>query len=231
MRHQQIHSRTTRSAGCPDSGRSAFTLLELLIALSVLLVLTTLAAPGMLGQLKKQTVMGNAEQVRQILDRARVLAVEGGRTIQVRYEPHGRKYVVLPLDQFDPNDPQVTGATTSGGSLNAAPTPVKATPYRLHELEEACKFHVDSSLVSGQSLVTERLGEPWMGHLENGMGADTVGWSRPILFYPDGSATDGTLVVMDQDHRYIKLHVRGLTGAVWLEPLAVMADRLGSTGN
>lgn len=190
--------------------------------------MVSLAAPGLLRQLKNQTVQGNAEQVRQILDRARVQAIEEGRTIQVRYEPHGQKYVILPLDQFDPNQ-------STGGGVNlregAAASSSQFTPYRVYNLEEACHFHVDSSLVSGQSLVTERLGEPWLWHLENGLGADQVGWSRPILFYPDGSATDGTIVVMDRDNRYIKLHVRGLTGAVWQEPLAVMSDRLGSTGN
>lgn len=199
------------------------------MALTILITLAALSWPGLMRTLKQQSVQGNAEQVRQILDRARVRAVEEGRILQLRYEPHGRHYVLLPLDPADESQ------TTANSPLNKSTTfgaqaPL-VEPFRVYELAEGCYFHVDSSLLSGEQVVAERLGEAWMPHLENSAGVQDIAWSASILYYPDGSATDGSLVVMDQDNQYLKLHVRGLTGAVWSEPLAVMADRLGKTGN
>jgi hypothetical protein len=151
--------------------------------------------------------------------------------LQLRYEPHGRHYVLLPWDPVDPNqgsDPSTTSVAEN--SPSSAPV-VKTDPYRAFALSEDCHFHVDGLLVSGKPTVAERLADPWIAHLENGLIAKDLAWSEPILYYPDGSATDGTLVVMDARRRYIKLHVRGLTGAVTSAPLAMMSERLGSTGD
>ena len=37
-------------------------------------------------------------------------------------------------------------------------------------------------------------------------------WSRPILFFPDGSATDARIPIGDSDGRSLELRIRGLTG-------------------
>jgi len=215
-------------AGHPVFGRSAFTLLELLLALAVLVTLATLSWPSLMGTLKQQTVQGNAEQVRQVLDRARVRAVEEGQTLQFRFEPQGKRYVLLPWEPLDESGTN-TSASTSGSSSTTSSS-VRIDPYRVYQLAEGCYFHVDSTLLSGEKQVSEQLGESWIGHLENGTGLQDVSWSAPILYYADGSATDGSTVVMDKDERYVKLNVRGLTAAVWSEPVARLSGRLDTTG-
>jgi len=216
-------------AGGLKTGRSAFTLLELMLALGILITLATLSWPGLMRSLKQQSVQGNAEQVRQVLDLARVRAVEEGRALQVRFEPHGKRYVLLPFDPLDESSQQPSSAAATTTLINQA-APVHADPFRVYEVSQGCYFHVDNALLSGETAFAERLGEEWMKHLENAAQAQDVAWSAPVIYYPDGSATDGTFVVMDQDRQYIKLHVRGLTGAVWAEQLAVMTERLGQTG-
>ncbi len=208
--------------------RSAFTLLEVLLVLSVLGIMATLSWPRMLAQLKQQTLHGNVEQVRQVLDRARVRAVEQGRTLQVRFEPRGKRYVVLP---HDPPEVDATGSSSGGTTTQPVDSAVKSEPFRVYTLAESCFFHVDNALLSGESIHAERLDDPWLSELDNGAEARDVAWARPVLFHPDGSATDGTFVVMDQSNRYVKLRVRGLTGSVSVGSMAVLSDKLGSTGN
>jgi hypothetical protein len=43
-------------------------------------------------------------------------------------------------------------------------------------------------------------------------GADGTVWSEPILFYPDGTASDATVVLENEYRRRIELTLRGLTG-------------------
>ena len=38
------------------------------------------------------------------------------------------------------------------------------------------------------------------------------GWSRPILFYPDGTTSDATVVVANADKETVRVTLRGLTG-------------------
>jgi len=222
IRHPRFISETRPSSW----NRPAFTLLELMLALGILITLATLSWPGLMRSLKQQGVQGNAEQVRQVLDQARVRAVEEGRILQLRFEPNGTHYALLPLDPV--NESQTTAATAST-TTHFQKEPVQSDPFRIYELTQGCYFHVDSSLLSGEKTTSERLGDEWLGHLENSSIGRDLAWSLPILYSPDGSATDGSLVVMDKDRQYIKLHIRGLTGANWSEPLAVMTERLGKT--
>jgi prepilin-type N-terminal cleavage/methylation domain-containing protein len=230
MKRQRIEPRTTflRIRGFQRK-RSGFTLLELLLVLMVMVTLAALSWPRLTRYLQQQGVQDNAEQVRQLLDRARVRAVEEGRTLQMRFEPHGRHYVLLPYEPVDPNQP-LDSTAAAPFSASSGTAVIKTDPYRAYTLSEDCHFHVDSRLISGKQTIAERLADPWTAHLENGLAVKDIAWSAPILYYPDGSASDGSLVVMDAKRRYIKLHVRGLTGAVTSAPLALMSERLGSTG-
>ncbi|HWL09468.1 MAG TPA: prepilin-type N-terminal cleavage/methylation domain-containing protein [Planctomicrobium sp.] len=205
--------------------RSAFTLLELLLVLGVLGIMAAMSAPRMLNHLKQQTLQGNTERVRQLLDRARVRAVEQGRTLQVRSEPNGRHYIILPHDVADQSN--ASGNTTT----QFREAPVTTEPFRVYQLAEECHFHVDNALLSGESVSVERLDDQWLTEVTNGAEARAIAWSAPILFYPDGTATDGSVVVMDRNRRYMKLRVRGLTGAVSVTSPATMSEKFGATGN
>lgn len=48
---------------------------------------------------------------------------------------------------------------------------------------------------------------------------DPQPWSLPILFYPDGRATNATLVLVSDDGYQVQVNLRGLTGTVRVGPL------------
>ena len=96
--------------------------------------------------------------------------------------------------------------------------------YQVYEMTEGCRFYIERA-DPGETSNFSRLGEEWLGHLENGFSARDTVWTAPILYYPDGSATDGIVTVVDEQNRFIELFVRGLTGAVRSTKVAMMEGR------
>lgn len=231
----RVPCRRSRSGSRRSRKRAAFTLFEMLMVLSVVAVIASLSWPRLTSFLKQQQLIGSAEQVRQLLDRARLEAVEQGIILQARFEPEGQKYVLLPFDAFQeqPQQSQSKGVvstsfTDPSGSRSTGRD--RRPTYRVQELNEVCHFHTDR-IVAGDTSGFSRLGEQWLGHLEDGLAARDAVWTRPILYYPDGSATDGVVTVMDREKRYVRLHIRGLTGAVIATKVAKSPEVFGATTN
>lgn len=206
----------------------------MMIVLSVIAVIAGLSLPRLTGLLKHQTLTASAEQVRQLLDRARIDAVEHGIILQVRYEPEGQKYVMLPFEAFqEPQEKQNQGVVSTSFTERSGirSTGIDRRPtYQVRALSELCHFHTDR-IVAGDMTGYSRLGEQWLGHLEDGLAARDTVWSSPILYYPDGSATNGVITVMDQERRYIQIHVRGLTGAVSATRVTQFPEVFGAMSN
>jgi hypothetical protein len=200
-------------------------LFELLLVLAILAVLVGLSWPQLMSNLKDRSVEGTAEQVRQLLDHARVRAIEEGRTLQVLFEASGRRFVMLPEDPFDPGEAEFQSAT------GAQDRPAFREPFRVYEIAEGCTFYVRQGIeqLHKERQVFVKLEDAWLAHLENGLSARDAVWTTPILYFPDGSATDGSAIVVDQDRRFIKLSVRGLTGTVFASPLP--ESELGSVAS
>ena len=208
-----------------DRSRSAFTLLELILVLVVLAVMAGMAWPQMTSFLRRESVLGNVEQVRQVLDGARVKAVNDGITYQFRFEPNGRKYVLLPQDVISNDDTSYTSSSSSGSTSDL---PGGIERPIVHELSEDCYFYVDNTSLSQERMIQERLGDPWLEMVSDGMLHRDVSWSPPILYAADGSASDGSVTVVDDDRRVITLSVRGLTGAVVTSRLDSLPERYGA---
>jgi hypothetical protein len=109
--------------------RPAFTILELVLALTVMAAVAALAWPMMIRFSGEQTLRNNVEAVRSRLARTRLTAIEAGLVYQFRYEPHGRKCLVLPFER-----PLEQGDAVS----TTGPTP--AYPVYELELEDGLQF-------------------------------------------------------------------------------------------
>lgn len=204
--------------------RSAFTVLELILVLTIIVAMAGLSWPRISGFLQRESVMSDVETVRQVLDRARVEAIEDGMIYQFRYEPNGKKFVLLPYEimnasdqESDSSSPSQTGSTESRQAI-------------VYELSETCSFYNPTSL-TGETVTIERLPEPWLEMIQNGTQHRDTSWASPILYSPDGTATDDVVVIADEDKRYISLSVRGLTGVVTTSRLAQLPELFGASSN
>lgn len=182
--------------------RRAYTLLELLLVLAILVIAAAAVAPSLRGVIRNASLKSAADTVRAELTKAHVRAMKTGRTQVFQYELDGGKYKVEPWV----GDDEALESPT--GEASGAAAPVAGDVGNLNEksLPEGIKFvQGDSALEMRSQRIEEEL---------SAMGGAGASWSRPILFYRDGSASDAYIVVGNDREAGIRIDLRGMTGAV-----------------
>jgi prepilin-type N-terminal cleavage/methylation domain-containing protein len=174
------HSRGARA-------RRGYTLFEVLLVLAVLLIVVGLAWSSLADIYKYQQLASAAQDVRSQLTAARAQAIESGAILQFVYEPGGRAYSVLPLEQ-------VSEAATQQPTIDG-------------DLPERIRFEfpgADTTLNASTAPTSDGLT----------IVVDNNSAAAPILFAPDGTASDSAFDILDDEGRFVRVSVRGLTAAV-----------------
>lgn len=197
-----------------QSRRTAFTLFEMLLVLTIVGIIAGLSWPRLARYLQENDLRSNAEQARRIIDSARVKAIREGTIFQFRYEPYGQKYLLAPYELLQPTGQEQTTPDYSGQ---------KKTVGFIYQLTETCAFHPPEQ-TPGSQMPIERLSVELLSQIANGLLYQDVSWSPPILFYPDGSATNHSFSVQDAKGRRVPISVRGLTGTVYVRKLEYLPE-------
>ena len=194
--------------------RNAFTLIEIMLVLAVMVVLAALSAPALRGVMRRQQLQAAADAVRADLTRAHVQAMKSGRVQVFRAEIGGRKYKIEPYIAGDDAIESVAGAQDSSGKVYGQgvydPTAAVASQ---RELPDGTAF------VEGDAVEASR-SAPIEAELY-GLGQDAA-WCQPILFYPDGTCSDAHVVVGNEQQAGMRLDLRGMTGVVTLGEIAAV---------
>ncbi|MFN0020530.1 MAG: prepilin-type N-terminal cleavage/methylation domain-containing protein [Pirellulaceae bacterium] len=191
--------------------RRAFTLMEMLLVLAILIVLAAVATPVFYRSVRDATLRSAGEQVRTEWNKAHIKAMKSGQIQVFRFQPDGRKYQIEPYAAAD-------DTLDAASSVNTFATPHTPTstddPNSRFQLPEGIKF------LEGMTAEEERAKA-----VEEAMGSSGGGaWSRPILFYPDGVSSDAWLVVADEHNSAIRVELRGLTGLAVIGDLTTPAE-------
>lgn len=184
------------------------TLVEMLVALGVVAVILAIAWPNVLRLSAQQALIDSAEKVRALASSARVQAIESGLVYQFRYELGGRHFLVVPFErEFE----SVTVKSTTGRETGRYSRASGLLP-------ESVQFDAPTLLNPSSTGATSASGQKLPSALLEGLPdastLESVGWSGPVLFQPDGSAADATLDLVDRRHQRITVRIRGVTGAV-----------------
>ncbi len=160
---------------------AGYTLLEVLLVLTLLLVLGAIGVSRLEGVFERHHLRDVSESVRQHLGQGQLRAAETGLIYQFSAENGGANYMLAPLDLID---------------ANAAPVGQIAG-----QLPSSVRF--------------EQVEFPGLINPSAGIGASDSGvtWCSPILFFPDGTSSGGAVDLVDDDNRFTRLAVRGLTAA------------------
>lgn len=207
-------SPTGRHNIAPNRTRDGFTLVEVLLVLTVLVIISALAWPALRGPLDNLELRQAAESVRVVWSDARLQAMTTGQIHVFRYQPLGGQY-------------QVEAWTGIDAALEAsdAETPlVETLPGKIERLPEGVWFaggltDVDrrAEQAAANSLEAESATGPLLA--ESGPTATaegdqpTAAWTTPILFYPDGTTSTAQITLQNEFARFVTLRLRGLTGA------------------
>jgi hypothetical protein len=121
--------------------------------------------------------------------------MQSGQTHVFRFEPNGRRFQIVALNsvgapeqnELEPEDPE------------ASTEPSEFVRLSQNRLAEGIIFSGGEVSPSAQVMAT-------LPTVVEGP------WSQPILFYPDGTTSDASLVLANANQLSIRVTLRGLTG-------------------
>ncbi|TWU47201.1 hypothetical protein Poly51_49990 [Rubripirellula tenax] len=188
--------------------RVAFTLLELLLTLSVLAAIASVVIPQVGLLMGDRKLVRAGEQLRVEMTVARVKAMRDGRVLMLQAMVEGNSIRVKPyfstsdateaIDQTGSQSALLTGADQG----NVVAINVDEEAEKTVELPEGVT--VGSVGVASAARASE---------IEQQTLADqTEGWSRPIMFYPDGSTSTAAVVLTGGEVGRVIVKLRGITG-------------------
>lgn len=176
--------------------RAAFSLVEVLLVVTLLAVIAAVAAPSMMGGAGRARMNQAAEEVREAWGEARLDAAASGQTLCFQCVIGGNTFTVGPAG-LPPPPP--------GASTESAATQDGAGQTAKNELGAA-------GVVFRQLLVAPQPGDPPLGE-----SVDDGEMSPGVLFRPDGSSSDAEAILEDADGRRVRVTLRGLTGSASFE--------------
>lgn len=216
---------------------SGFTLLELLLVLAVMVALSAIAVPGIVGILANRQVARGGSGVRVAMVQARLEAMRTGRTQMMQVEIGGSRFKVVPYhDASDVTEAadmigRGTAAATGGTAMpvvpvapaGAAPSqagPRDAVSYAVDEekLPDLVVFNAAQVQATARSSTIDRAASAAGGAglgatgAPGDAGAALGEWSQPILFYPDGTTSTALVTLGREEVGRVAIRLRGLTG-------------------
>jgi type II secretory pathway pseudopilin PulG len=184
--------------------------MEMLLVLAIMVAVAALVLPALRGPMEDQQLRKAAELIRADWATTRVTAMKTGRIQLFRYDVGANTYT-LEAWQGDADDaepqasataaPEPTMTAGQDGDITHGPAspglgtlPSNITFYRGEMVSDARSAQVDGTASNPSA-----------------SSASSSGSSQMIVFYPDGTATDASLVLTNERF-FVELRLRGLTG-------------------
>ena len=175
--------------------------MEMMLVLAVLALALAIIYPSVTRLFHDQRMLRAVEQVQGRLATARNRAVSDQVNYQFRFEPNGRRFVVLPEPEFAEEEDE-------------AAKEAAAAQYRYSgQLMESLQFD------PGDWGSSNDVPADWFQGLSDGDQLTGIAWSQPLLFYPDGTSTGGTIAVFDDRGNEVRFSIRPVTGGVTVSPV------------
>lgn len=172
------------------AARRAFTLVEMMLVLAVILVLAAMALPELRGPIARQRLVSGAETVRAAWNNARSDAMMTGEIHLFRYEPETGNYTVQRWVNAD------TSSSTgpSAGSTTAS--------------DEALSLPEEVRFLAGEEY------DPRADYEAAAMSNADSGSAPSVMFYPDGTTSTVELEIANAFDTRVRISLRGMTGVV-----------------
>lgn len=176
------------------------TLVEVLLALCLLVVLASITWPALDRPMATHRLRKAADLVRVEWSRARVKAMSTGETQVFRFSPETGRYAVEALGGME----CTADAMGTSGGIGVEADAADQVTVTERELPDKILFVSGETAEDSRSLPA--------GTDDTELSAAENGWSDPIQFYVDGTATTATVVLKNEFDLTIELRLRGLTG-------------------
>jgi type II secretory pathway pseudopilin PulG len=203
----------SHAATRPARRPSAFTLIEVVLVLSLLIIISAVAVPYLSGSFSRANLSGAADLLRSALTRGRVAAIESGQPQVFRCEPKGGRFQLQALEELsDTGDtamnnersPRSEGQSNSDEESSAENSTDEHSPSDILRLESS-RLPSDVIFAALDVSASNRAVAMY------GVAGDDT-WSAPIVFNPDGTTSDASILLQNDREQTIRVNLRGLTG-------------------
>jgi Tfp pilus assembly protein FimT len=191
------------------------TLVELLLVLALLVIIGSIVVPVFTGSFSSVRLRRAGDQVLARWSQTRARAIETGDTFQFRFTPNSGAYRIerwLPIDEDEERAIAASpiSAATDATSTSTAAVP-EADPAAAEEpTDESNVALPDQIIFQGGQLAVENTQTAERQIQSMHEGGNEL--STPILFFPDGTTTEASVVLANDRRQFVRLTVRGLTG-------------------
>lgn len=207
--------------------QAGFTLLELLLVLTLIVAVSAIAVPRLGEVLERQRLNGSANELRLKWDRARLEAMRTGQAQVFQCQLETGDFTIKPLVLQSDSANVGAGANVMLGSGQIAETQANgflgaadvAADSETQKLEDditflACSVAGDMRAYSiAQESQSSGLGE---------VNTQTV--VQQVIFYPDGSTSTAEVQLKNQRGDVRAIQMRGLTGHSRVIPISNVAS-------
>ena len=197
-----------------DRHRTAFTLLEILLVMVVIVIVSTIAIVNLRHAFANTRLKKGAESVRAEFARARIKAIKSGQTQVFRHLVGDNGYITSPHSSTEDlleSDARFIDAASLGLDIeegNAAEQNVGGfgAANDTEQLPEGVYF-------MGSDVSMDARAESQLSNYPDLAGSDAAGgWGVPVFFFPDGSTTTARMVLANKKGFAVSVELRGLTG-------------------
>lgn len=181
--------------------RRAFTLLELLLTLALVVLIAGMAWPALSHAFDGQKLRRSADLFRADLARARNEAMKSGQIVMFRAVLATSRYELRPFALRDDQPESASESPPVNSSQNTSPASSAPSELAANIVFESVTTR-DSHRSDQAAASTDRAP------------AVNENWSPPLLFYADGTCSSSTITLRNDRRDFLSLEIRGLTGAV-----------------
>ncbi|MBX3414098.1 MAG: hypothetical protein KF708_15530 [Pirellulales bacterium] len=199
--------------------RRAFTLLELLLVLGLIVAMVGIAWPSLRGPLGGARLHEAAKQVRVEMSRTRLAAMESDAVYELQYAVESGQFRVRRMLDLNPAENEEC-ATVDYTSAGDNPNGDQGANIGWTEFALPSGVVFADPMFVGETAATEAVGT------FASETADVVSWSTPIVFYPDGTTSTTEFVLRNERGDEVVVSLRGLTGVSQMADQAPAAQRL-----
>ena len=222
VRVATLASRTATRAGRAPQSHGGMTLVEILVVLVLLVVLGSLILPVLTGSIASVRLRSAGDQVVTGWSRARAEAIDAGQPYQFRFTPETGKFVIEPWNGLLGEQGMSASGAPAAGSTSTTTASTSTTASSSSSTSAASSTDAAATTIAANTALPEEIifqsGELGVEDFQSGersiaaLQDAQASLSAPILFFPDGTASEASVLLTNGKKQFVRVTLRGLTG-------------------